>query len=134
MKIEIISVSALGEGAEMVVTVSIGDGADKKERRKLLLFTEQYLELGIRKGSLIDEEMFDRLEKLSEECRAIRKGSDLLSYSSSSRARLVQRLRSKGFDKENAQNAAERLEKIGLIDERADVERHVDACLKKLWG
>ena len=134
MKIEVISVSAVSEGAEMMISVSISDGDGRSEKRKFLIFTEQYLELGIRKGRIIDEETFDKLEELSKKCRAIRKGSDLLSYSASSKVRLAHRLRSKGIDKENAENAAEHLEKIGLINEEADVERQVASCLKKLWG
>ena len=134
MKIEVISVSAVSEGAEMIISVSVSDGDDKREKRKFLIFTEQYLELGLRKGQIIDEEIFDKLEELSKQCRAIRKGADLLSYSASSKVRLAHRLRSKGIDKESAESAAKHLEKMGLIDEEADVERQVASCLKKLWG
>lgn len=134
MKIEVISVSALSDGAEILVTVAISNGEGSVEKRKFLLFTEQYLELGIRKGSLIDKAIFDKLEKLAKSCRAIKKGTDLLFYSSSSRVRLAQRLRSKGIDGESAENAAEHLQKLGLINEEADVERQVASCLKKLWG
>lgn len=134
MKIEIISVGAIGEGAEMIISVAISNEDNKTEKRKFLIFTEQYLELGIRKGQIIDEETFDKIEELSKKCRAIRKGSDLLSYSASSKVRLAHRLRSKGIDKESAENAAEHLEKMGLIDEEADVERQVASHLKKLWG
>ena len=118
----------------MIISVSVSDGDGRTEKRKFLIFTEQYLELGIRKGQIIDEETFDKIEELSKKCRAIRKGSDLLSYSASSKVRLAHRLRSKGIDKESAENAAEHLEKMGLIDEEADVERQVTSCLKKLWG
>lgn len=118
----------------MIISVSVSDGDGRTEKREFLIFTEQYLELGIRKGQIIDEEIFDKLEEFSKKCRAIRKGSDLLSYSASSKVRLAHRLRSKGIDKESAENAAEHLEKMGLIDEEADVERQVTSCLKKLWG
>ena len=118
----------------MIISVSVSDGDGRTEKRKFLIFTEQYLELGIRKGQIIDEETFDKIEELSKKCRAIRKGSDLLSYSASPKVRLAHRLRSKGIDKESAENAAEHLEKMGLIDEEADVERQVTSCLKKLWG
>ena len=134
MKIEVVSVSALSEGAEMLITVAMSDGEGRVEKRKLLLFTEQYLELGIRKGSVLNEEIFDKIEEFSKACKAIRKGSDLLSYSSSSKVRLARRLRSKGIDKDSAESAAEHLEKIGLINEELDVERQVVSCLKKLWG
>ena len=118
----------------MLVTVLISSDEGRTEKRKLLLFTEQYLELGIRKGSVLDEMAFDKLEELSKKCVAVRKGADLLSYSASSKTRLAQRLRAKGIDKESATEAAEHLEKIGLIDEEVDVERQVSSCLKKLWG
>ena len=134
MKIEVISVSAVSEGAEMIISVSISNEDNKTEKRKFLIFTEQYLELGIRKGQVIDEETFDKIEELSKKCRAIRKGVDLLSYSASSKVRLAHRLRSKGIDKESAENAAEHLEKMGIINEEADVERQIALCLKKLWG
>ncbi len=134
MKIEVISVSAVSEGAEMIISVSISNEDNKTEKRKFLIFTEQYLEIGIRKGQIIDEEIFDKIEELSKKCRAIRKGVDLLSYSASSKVRLAHRLRSKGIDKESAESAAEHLEKIGVINEEADVERQVASCLKKLWG
>ena len=134
MKIEIISVNALGEGAEMLIGVAITGDSGMNEKRKFLLFTEQYLELGLCRGAVIDADTFDKLEEMSKRCVAMRKGSDLLAYSSSSRVRLAQRLRQKGIDRESAEDAAHRLEELGLIDEEADVESLVTACLKKLWG
>jgi regulatory protein len=134
MKIEIISVNALGEGAEMLIGVAITGDSGMNEKRKFLLFTEQYLELGLCRGAVIDADTFDRLEEMSKRCVAMRKGSDLLAYSSSSRVRLAQRLRQKGIDRESAEDAARRLEELGLIDEEADVESLVRSCLKKLWG
>lgn len=134
MKIEIISVSALDEGAEILLTVKISDGEGRGEKRKLLLFTEQYLEMGLCRGAAIDSDTFDELERMSRECKAIRKGTDLLAYSASSRVRLAQKLRAKGIDKKSAENAAERLQRLGVINEQADVERLVHSDLKKLWG
>jgi hypothetical protein len=54
MKIEIISVNAMSEGAEMLLTLQISDNAGNKEKRKLLIFTNQYLELSLRKGMILD--------------------------------------------------------------------------------
>lgn len=134
MKIEIISINAMSEGAEMLLTLQISDDGGNRERRKMLLFTNQYLELGLRKGMILDEDTFDNIERCSKECFAIRKGSDLLSYSSSSRKRLVSRLRNKGIDRESAESAAQYLKDVGAINEELDVERQVDLCLHKLWG
>jgi SOS response regulatory protein OraA/RecX len=134
MRIEIISVNAMSEGAEMLLTLQISDDDGHKERRKFLIFTNQYLELGLKKGTILNQDAFDAIERCSKECLAIRKGTELLSYSSSSRKRLVQRLRNKGIDRENAESAAEHLANIGAINEECDVEHQVDLCLKKLWG
>ena len=134
MKIEIISVSAMSEGAEMLLTLRISDDAGNKENRKILIFTNQYFDMGLRKGALLSEEAFDELEKCSKECLAIRKGSNLLSYSSSSRKRLVQRLRSKGIDRESAESAALHLQEIGAINEELDVLCQVESYIRKLWG
>lgn len=117
-----------------MINVRLCDDAGGIERRKFLLFTEQYIELGLSRGAVIDEDTFDKIEELSKKCRAIRKGSDLLAYSSSSRVRLAQRLRSKGIDRESAECAAEHLQKLGVINEEADVEQLVQSSLKKLWG
>lgn len=118
----------------MLLTLQISDDADNKERRKLLIFTNQYLELGLRKGMILDEDTFDALEKCSRECLAIRKGSDLLAYSSSSRKRLIDRLKNKGIDRETAESAASHLAKIGAINEDLNAEHEVSSCLRKLWG
>jgi regulatory protein len=134
MKIKITSVSALSEGAEVILTLSIDGGEGRVEKRKLLIFTEQYLELGLKKGDEIDETCFDELERMSRTCRAIKKGRDLLSYSASSKVRLASRLRAKGIDPESAKEASERLSRIGAINEKSDVEILVQKCLKKLWG
>lgn len=118
----------------MLLTLQISDDAGNKERRKLLIFTNQYLELGLRKGMILDEDTFDALEKCSRECLAIRKGSDLLAYSSSSRKRLIDRLKNKGIDRETAESAASHLAKIGAINEDLNAEHEVSSCLRKLWG
>lgn len=134
MRIEIISVNAVDGGAEMVLTVQISDENEHSEKRKLLIFTEQYFEHGLARGSLLDEEELDELERLSGVCVAVRKGGELLSYSPSSKRRLVSRLRAKGIDRESAEGAAERLLEMGAIDERGDAMRATRSYLKKLWG
>lgn len=133
MKIELISVSALSS-EEVLLTFLISSADEKKEKRKLMLFVEQYISLSLCKGTIIDEKTFDIIEDMSKKCVAIRKGNDLLAYSASSKVRLAQRLRNKGIDKENAEDAAKYLEKLGLIDEGADIERATQVYLKKLYG
>ena len=134
MNIKIVSVSALDEGAEMLLTIAIFGDEGKEEKRKLLIFTEQYFELGLCKGRVLDEEAFDKIEELSRHCKAIKKGIELLSYSASSERRLVARLKSKGIDRESAELAASELKRKGVLNEALDVESAVNTCIKKLWG
>ena len=124
----------MSEGNEILLTLQLSDDEGNCERRKLLVFTNQYLELSLRRGMIIDEQSFDEIERLSRECLAIRKGSDLLAYSSSSRKRLAARLRKKGIDKESAEAASLHLVEIGAINEEQDARYQVDLCLRKLWG
>lgn len=133
MKIEITAVNAVAEGAQILLTVTLADG-EHREMRKLLIFTEQYLSLGLSRGALIDEETLDELISASKLCKAMKKGSDLLSYSPSSRARLKSRLIQKGIDRESAELAAQKLCDAGAIDEERDIERAIGAYMKKLWG
>lgn len=135
MRIEIISVSAVADGAEMVLRIRMSDEDGKHSSdKRLLIFTDKYLELGLRRGSVIDEATFDELERVSERCRAIKKGGDLLSYSSVSKAQLALKLRQRGFDAENAAEAAKYLETVSLIDEKSNVKSIVAGSMKKLWG
>lgn len=135
MKFEIIGVCAQSEGEQILLTLNITDDEGvMTQKRKLLIFTDKYIELGLRRGDLIDRDTFDILEDAARTCRAIQKGSDLLSYSSASKAGLVKKLRMRGFDREIAQQAADFLESAHFIDEQGDVRRAVDSYLKKLWG
>lgn len=135
MRIEVISVSSLAEGAEILLTVKlIDEESGNYEKKKLSLFTEKYLELGLRRGSVIDVNTFDELERISEACRAIKKGSDLLSYAASSKKQLAQKLKRRGFDGARAEEAVDYLESAGMIDERENVRAAVSLSLKKLWG
>ena len=117
MDIKIVSVNAVSEGAEMLLTISISGEMGKVEKRKLLIFTEQYFDLKLFRGAVIDEETFDKLEEISRRCKAMKKGSELLAYSASSERRLVQRLVSKGIDKDSASYAASSLKRMGVINE-----------------
>lgn len=133
MKIEIISVNAIDDGAQVILTVRLSDG-EHTEKRRLPVFTEQYLARGLSRGSVIDEDTLDELIAESKLCAAMKKGSRLLSYSASSRTRLVSRLRGKGVDREIAEAAAAKLHELGAINEREDIEGAIRGYLKKLWG
>ena len=132
LTITVRSLRAQHDGAEVQVQVLLENG-EHREQRSLLLTMEQYCELRPAKGQ-ISEELYDRMEAASELCRALRSGENLLSYGSNSVQMLTRKLMQRGYSREVAMSAAERLASIGLIDEGRDLRREVEKCLRKLWG
>lgn len=132
LTITVRSLRSQHEGAEILVGILLESG-ENKEQKNLPLTAEQYYEIKPTKGE-ISEEMYERLEEASMLCQALRCGEHLLSYGSNSMQTLARKLTQRGFSRDVAQNAAARLSDIGLIDEKQDVRREVEKCLKKLWG
>ena len=132
MLIRIRSLRVQHEGAEVSVGIVITCG-DHREQKSLPITTEQYCELKLSVGE-ISEELYDRLEEASVLCSALRSGEHLLSYGANSAQMLTRKLMQRGFSKEVASLAVERLCTMGLINERQDLRREVEKCLRKLWG
>ena len=132
VKITVRALYAQHEGSLITVCVVLESGEHREERR-LPIMTEQYCEIKPKKGE-ITEEMYDRLEAASTLCQAIRSGESLLSFGPNTRQMLVQKLQKKGFSKDIATQAAERLSEMGLIDEGRDLVPEIEKCLRKLWG
>ncbi|MBQ9773242.1 MAG: regulatory protein RecX [Clostridia bacterium] len=120
------------DGAEVLVQVLLDNG-EHREQKSLPVTMEQYCELKPQKGQ-ISEELYDRLEEASRLCQALRSGENLLSFGANSVQMLARKLMQRGYSREVAQAAAERLASRGLIDEEKDVRREVEKCLRKLWG
>lgn len=132
MLIRIRSLRVQHEGAEVSVGIVITCG-EHREQKNLPITTEQYCELKLSVGE-ISEELYDRLEEASVLCSALRSGEHLLSYGANSAQMLTRKLMQRGFSKEVASLAVERLCTVGLINERQDLRREVEKCLRKLWG
>lgn len=126
------SLQARNDGAEIAVCVLLENGEQKEERR-LLITAEQYCELRPVRGE-ITEEAFERLEAASVLCGAIRSGENLLSYGANSAQMLAQKLMRKGFSRDVATEAAQKLQQMGLIDEQSDLRRELERSVAKLWG
>ena len=132
LSISIESLRAQKEGEEMQVTVVLENGTNR-DVRKLVILTEQYCALNLKKGPLT-EEQFDALDAAARLCGALRSGQSALSYGSASVLHLTQKIMRHGYSKEEATAAAERLRNAGLINEDAQLEHEVEKCLRKLWG
>ena len=132
MTITVRSLHAQNSGAEVSLGIVMACG-EHREQKTLVLTMEQYCELKPCRGE-ISEEIYERLEAASRLCEALRCGENLLSYGANSVQMLTGKLVRRGFSKENAQRAAEKLQSMGLIDEAGDRRRAVEKCLRKLWG
>ena len=132
LTITIRALRAQHEGAEMLVQLLLENG-EHQEQKSLVITTEQYCEFNLTRGP-ISEETYERIEEAAELCRALRSGESLLSYGANSVQALTRKLVGKGYNREVAAQAAERLAGYGLIDEERDMKREVEKCLRKLWG
>ena len=132
LSITVRALRAQHEGAEMLVQLLLENG-EHQEQKSLVITTEQYCEFNLTRGP-ITEETYEQLEEAAELCRALRSGESLLSYGANSVQALTRKLIGKGYNREVAALAAERLAGYGLIDEERDMKREVEKCLRKLWG
>ena len=126
------SVFSQNNGSEVALRILLECNGQREERR-LVLTMEQYLQLKPQKG-LLTEEQFEALEAAATLCRAIRAGEHLLAYGGNTVQMLMQKLIRRGFSRAVAQKASEYLQTAGVIDERRDMERELEKCLKKFWG
>ncbi len=132
LTITVRALRAQHEGAEMLVQLLLENG-EYQEQKSLVITTEQYCEFNLTRGP-ITEEVYEQIEEAAELCRALRSGESLLSYGANSVQALTRKLVGKGYNREVAAAAAERLVGYGLIDEERDMKREVEKCLRKLWG
>ncbi len=132
LTITIRALRAQHEGAEMLVQLLLENG-EHQEQKSLVITTEQYCEFNLTSGP-ISEETYEKIEEAAELCRALRSGESLLSYGANSVQALTRKLVGKGYKRDVAAQAAERLAGYGLIDEERDMKREVEKCLRKLWG
>lgn len=131
MQIEICSLSAAGED-EIAVSIEMR-AADRSEKRRLVIPSEIYIELGLAKGEC-SRELYDTLEREAEIYTAYRRGLAILGYGACSRRMLTSKLISKGIDRSIAGIAVEKIESRGYIAEDASARREAERCAAKLWG
>ena len=131
MQIEICSLSAAGED-EIAVSIEMR-AADRSEKRRLVIPSGTYIELGLSKGEC-SRELYDTLEREAEIYAAYRRGVSILGYGACSKRMLTSKLISKGIDRSIAGIAVEKIESRGYIAEDASARREAERCAAKLWG
>ena len=132
MRITISALVALNSGNEICVYAEISNG-ENTERKKLVLLTEQYSLLKIKKGEITSDQ-FDEIERASLICSAYKKGLNLLGYGACSEKSLYYKLKTRGFENDICSEAVAKLSQCGYINESNDARREAERCIAKLWG
>ena len=132
LRITIRHLRAQNNGTEISVGVLIENG-EHCEQKNMTVTTEQYSEWKLCRGE-ISEETYEMLEEATLFCKALQSGEHLLAYGANTKQMLSRKLTQRGFSREVAERAAERLCEMGLLNEEHDLRREVEKCLHKLWG
>ncbi len=137
MRLAIVALKPRGSGEEVELSVSIESG-ENRELRSLVVSTKMLLELGNVGPNVLPFELstaqLDSLLANAELWIAVKKGLTLLSYADSSKRRLADKLRERGFERFVAEDAAEYIASLGYIDESRQLSREARALAAKGYG
>ena len=137
MKIAITDIKERRGGDEAVLTITISNG-DNAEYRELIVAARMLFEVGNIAGGVIPygltSDQFDILEYDAKLWEAVKKAIDLLAFGDNSKKRLSEKLRQRGFDREISEDAAEYVEKLGLVDEKRQIRHLVSQLVSKGFG
>ncbi len=89
----------------------------------------------LKKGDTVSEKRLDALRYTSEVSCATRRGEAMIASSDQSKKRLIMRLLGEGYSREAAEDGAEMIEGLGLINEEMQCERLCREYVRyKNWG
>ncbi len=131
MKLSIASVTS-GGADRIVVVVEISDGVHT-DREKFLISTDIYTKMKLCRGQC-DIETYECLQTEAEIYAAFNRALYILGYGACSKKALIHKLVHKGFTRKYAEQAAERAEQNGYIDDKAAAARTAELMAEKLWG
>ena len=131
LQARICGVRAADGGAHLLIEVEIWEKGERK--REVLTLLTARLEQIPQMGSL-SLEALEALRREAEVCAAIGAGLRCLGAVGSSGKRLVEKLRTRGFDFEIATAATEVLTEKGYLREEEGAVREAERGLAKLWG
>ena len=132
MQIQVESARYIRSEGEVAITARLSNGKSG-ETFVLVVPVRFYEQSGIGVGELSEE----RFEALAEEAgvhAAFKRGVRILEIASHSKRALLRKLIEKGISKQDAEKAAQRLERFGYLNERKIALRIAQLSLKKGWG
>ena len=124
----ILSVRAADGGAHLLVEIACDDGT----RESLALMTARLSRMP--QVGAVSEEALAELRQEAEICAAIGAGLRCLGAGGSSKRRLVEKLRARGFDFATSSAATEELAAKGYLREEESALREAEKGMAKLWG
>ena len=137
MEIAIVALEGRRGGDEAALKIRIRDG-ERVEERELVVASRMLFEIGNIGGGVLPYalscEQFDTLDYDAKLWEAVKKAYDLLAYGDNSKKRLSEKLRQRGFDREIAEEAVEYAERLGVVDEKRQLEHVVGQLVSKCYG
>ena len=131
MELSVVSISAVASG-DISVKLLLRDGQNSAEE-SFVISAQAFADIGVSKGECT-RELYELLEREGKIYAAYKRGMYILGFGAYSEKALLRKLLSKGFEKEAAQSAVERIRQKGFIDDRQTAVRDAQRCASKLWG
>ena len=138
MKILLYKVNPISGGEETELFVELSSG-EHFERNKFTVSAEMFFELGFSVNFAGEKELsrekYEEITALAERHAAVKRGLSILSFGDNTKKGLAGKLRTKGFSRSAAEDAAEYLAAAGYINEAESAKMlALDMAEKKLYG
>ena len=138
MKISLYKVNPISGGEETELYVELSSG-EHFERNKFTVSAEMFFELGFSVNfggeKELSREKYEEITALAERHAAVKRGLSILSFGDNTKKGLAGKLRTKGFSRTAAEEAAEYLASAGYINEAESAKLLArDMAEKKLYG
>ncbi len=102
-------------------------------KENFVISIDEYTKLNLSKGECT-RETYEILCAEAKIYSAYKRGLYILGFGACSRKALITKLVTKGFGRESATLAVERIAEKGFIDDTASAIREAEICVSKLWG
>ena len=131
MTVTLTSFHGRGED-EIAVTFRLSDG-ENSSFDTFVISAASFAEMKLSVGES-SRRVYEEVSECGKVHSARKLAVSALGYGAYSRKALVRKLRVKGVEPAIAEEAVERLESSGYIDDLANAEREAERCVAKKWG
>ena len=133
MKATVEKVQAVHDGTEILLTITVASLSPRTHTYRIP--TEQYLSAGSpAEGDTLDGDTLSFLTAEEDTRLAYARAVKILAAGDNTRRALARKLSERGFSKQCAEDAVERLVKDGYVREDELLLRQLGIYAKRLWG